>query len=74
MVEWIKSEGLVEFDHSLSWMEKRASQIYTGEKPECVWLLEHPEIYTAGTSAKDSDLKESSSSLSVCKELIKPRV
>mgnify|MGYP006080206067 FL=1 len=39
-------------------MEKRASQIYTGEKPECVWLLEHPEIYTAGTSAKDSDLKD----------------
>ena len=58
MVEWIKSEGLVEFDHSLSWMEKRVSQIYTGEKPECVWLLEHPEIYTAGTSAKDSDLKD----------------
>lgn len=58
MVEWIKSEGLVEFDHSLRWMEKRASQIYTGEKPECVWLLEHPEIYTAGTSAKDSDLKD----------------
>ncbi|MDE2647927.1 MAG: lipoyl(octanoyl) transferase LipB [Paracoccaceae bacterium] len=58
MVEWIKSEGLVEFDYSLSWMEKRASQIYTGEKPECVWLLEHPEIYTAGTSAKDSDLKD----------------
>ena len=39
-------------------MEKRVSQIYTGEKPECVWLLEHPEIYTAGTSAKDSDLKD----------------
>jgi lipoyl(octanoyl) transferase len=58
LVEWIKSEGLVEFDHSLRWMEKRASQIYTGEKPECVWLLEHPEIYTAGTSAKDSDLKD----------------
>ena len=58
MVEWIKSEGLVEFDHSLRWMEKRASQIYTGAKPECVWLLEHPEIYTAGTSAKDSDLKD----------------
>ena len=58
MVEWIKSEGLIEFDHSLRWMEKRASQIYTGEKPECVWLLEHPEIYTAGTSAKDSDLKD----------------
>jgi len=58
LVEWIKSEGLVEFDYSLSWMEKRASQIYTGEKPECVWLLEHPEIYTAGTSAKDSDLKD----------------
>ena len=58
MVEWKKSEGLVEFDQSLNWMEKRASQIYTGEKPECVWLLEHPEIYTAGTSAKDSDLKD----------------
>ena len=58
MVDWIKSEELVDFSHSISWMEKRAVQIYTQERSECVWLLQHPPIYTAGTSAKMKDLKD----------------
>ena len=58
MVDWIKSEELVDFSHSISWMEKRAVQIYTQERSECVWLLQHPPIYTAGTSAKVKDLKD----------------
>ena len=58
MVDWIKSEELVDFSHSISWMEKRAVQIYTQERSECVWLLQHPPIYTAGTSAKIKDLKD----------------
>ena len=56
LVDWIKSEELVDFSHSISWMEKRAVQIYTQERSECVWLLQHPPIYTAGTSAKIKDL------------------
>ena len=58
LVDWIKSEELVDFSHSISWMEKRAVQIYTQERSECVWLLQHPPIYTAGTSAKVKDLKD----------------
>ena len=58
MVDWIKSEELVDFSHSISWMEKRAVQIYSQERSECVWLLQHPPIYTAGTSAKIKDLKD----------------
>ena len=58
MVDWIKSEELIDFSHSISWMEKRAVQIYTQERSECVWLLQHPPIYTAGTSAKIKDLKD----------------
>ena len=58
LVDWIKSEELVDFSHSISWMEKRAVQIYTQERSECVWLLQHPPIYTAGTSAKIKDLKD----------------
>ena len=58
MVDWIESEELVDFSHSISWMENRAVQIYTQERSECVWLLQHPPIYTAGTSAKIKDLKD----------------
>ena len=58
MVEWIKSEELIDFSYSLDWMEKRALKIFSGECAECVWLLEHPSIYTAGTSAKIKDLKD----------------
>ena len=58
LVEWIKSEELVDFSYSLDWMEKRAMQIFSRERSECIWLLEHPSIYTAGTSSKMTDLKD----------------
>ena len=58
MVEWIKSEELIDFSYSLGWMEKRAMKIFSGECAECVWLLEHPSIYTAGTSSRITDLKD----------------
>ena len=37
-------------------MDARVSGIHNGTAPECIWLLEHPPLYTAGTSAKDADL------------------
>ncbi len=37
-------------------MEARVAEISAGEAPECIWLLEHPPLYTAGTSARDKDL------------------
>ncbi|MCX7898557.1 MAG: lipoyl(octanoyl) transferase LipB [Methylocystis sp.] len=54
--EWRVSGGLVDYADAVEWMERRAGEIASGAAPECVWLLEHPPIYTAGTSAKDADL------------------
>lgn len=58
MVEWITSEGLVAYDTALDWMEARAAAIAEGTADEAIWLLEHPPLYTAGTSAKPADLKD----------------
>lgn len=55
-VEWRICEELVGYEEALAFMEDRVAAIARGAAPECVWLLEHPPIYTAGTSAKDSDL------------------
>jgi lipoyl(octanoyl) transferase len=56
MVEWIASEGLTEYEEALAFMETRVAAIREGRAEECVWLLEHPPLYTAGTSAKPDDL------------------
>jgi lipoyl(octanoyl) transferase len=58
MVEWIISDGLTDFRTAEAWMEERANQIAAGTASECIWLVEHPALYTAGTSAKVSDLTE----------------
>ena len=58
MVEWRISEGLTPYEESLAWMEARVAAILAGEAEECVWLLEHPALYTAGTSARAEDLVE----------------
>jgi len=57
-VEWRISDGLTDYAQAVAGMEARADAIAAGKAPEQVWLLEHPALYTAGTSAKDSDLKE----------------
>lgn len=56
MVQWTISENLVEYPDALEQMETRVRGIIDGTLPEQVWLLEHPPLYTAGTSAKDKDL------------------
>ncbi len=58
MVEWIISEGLTDYDTATKWMEERAHAIHAGTEEECIWLLEHPPLYTAGTSAKPADLTQ----------------
>ena len=55
-VEWQVSEGLVDYKTALAAMTARAAAIARGEAPELVWLLEHPALYTAGTSAKPDEL------------------
>jgi lipoyl(octanoyl) transferase len=57
-VEWRISGRLVDYAQAVAEMEARADAIAAGTAPEQVWLLEHPPLYTAGTSAKDGDLKD----------------
>ncbi len=58
MVEWITTEGLTDYRQAETWMEERAAAIAAGEADECIWLLEHPPLYSAGTSAKADDLTD----------------
>jgi lipoyl(octanoyl) transferase len=55
-VEWKTSDSPVLYPQALAEMEARAAAIAEGTAGEMVWLLEHPPIYTAGTSAQDGDL------------------
>ena len=55
-VEWLVSPGLTDYARALAVMESRADAIASGRAPERVWLIEHPPLYTAGTSAKPADL------------------
>ena len=55
-VEWIISSGLIEYPDALKAMDKRVDLIQKGNAKELVWLLEHPPLYSAGTSAKPEDL------------------
>jgi len=57
-VEWIASPGLVAYEEAVARMEARAAAIAEGRAPEAIWLLEHPPLYTAGTSARLSDLTD----------------
>jgi len=54
--EWRMSDSPVAYPEALEAMEARAAAIADGQANELVWLLEHPPIYTAGTSANDADL------------------
>ncbi|AKO97326.1 lipoate-protein ligase B [Marinovum algicola DG 898] len=58
MVEWIISDGLTDYDAAVAFMEARASAIAAGREDEAVWLVEHPPLYTAGTSARIEDLTD----------------
>ena len=58
MPDWRISDGLVPFPQALAEMEARVEAIIAGRAPELVWLLEHPPLYTAGTSARREDLLE----------------
>jgi lipoyl(octanoyl) transferase len=58
MVEWLIAPGLTPYPGAEAWMAARADGIAKREADECVWLVEHPPLYTAGTSARPADLKE----------------
>ncbi|WP_366654548.1 lipoyl(octanoyl) transferase LipB [Fodinicurvata sp. EGI_FJ10296] len=56
--EWLISEAPVAYPDAMAFMEDRVAAIARGEAGDLVWLLEHPPLYTAGTSARDEDLLE----------------
>ena len=55
-IEWRTSDAPVPYEQSLAFMEARAAAIREGTERECVWLLEHPPLFTAGTSADPAEL------------------
>jgi lipoyl(octanoyl) transferase len=55
-IEWRTSDSPVPYDEALAFMEQRAAAIRAGTASECVWLLEHPPLFTAGTSADPAEL------------------
>ena len=55
-VEWRIEPGVTPYPEAVAFMEERAAAIADGHARELVWLVEHPPIYTAGTSAQDGDL------------------
>ena len=57
-VEWRISEAPVDYLEAVAAMEARAAAIAAGEAGEIVWLLEHPPLYTSGTSGRPADMKE----------------
>jgi len=57
-MEWKITDGLTDFNDAVAFMEARVAAIAAGEADECVWLLEHPPLYTAGTSARTEDLTD----------------
>jgi lipoyl(octanoyl) transferase len=54
--EWVVRPALLPYPEAVGFMEARADSIAAGQAPELVWLVEHPPIYTAGTSAQEADL------------------
>jgi lipoyl(octanoyl) transferase len=57
-VRWRVSDGLVGYEEAVTEMERQVALIADGEADELVWLVEHPPLYTAGTSADSKDLIE----------------
>ena len=58
MVDWLTSNGLTPYEDAVAQMEARAAAIAQGTANEAIWLVEHPPLYTAGTSANPADLTD----------------
>jgi lipoyl(octanoyl) transferase len=55
-IEWRVSDAPVPSEEAIRFMEERAAAIRAGTASECIWLLEHPPLFTAGTSADPAEL------------------
>jgi len=56
---WISGKGGVDYESALAFMEKTVQGVKLNQSPETIWCLEHPPLFTAGTSAKESHLLDS---------------
>jgi lipoyl(octanoyl) transferase len=56
--DWLTAPGLTDYDAAIATMQARIAAIRAGEAPELIWLVEHPPLYTAGTSAHAEDLQD----------------
>ncbi len=59
-IEWRSSGAQMPYPEAFDWMNARAAAIAAGSAQECIWLLEHPPLYTAGTSADPVELLDAS--------------
>jgi lipoyl(octanoyl) transferase len=57
-IEWRVSAAAISYPEAIEQMEQRVAAIRAGTAPELIWLLQHPPLYTAGTSARDAELLE----------------
>lgn len=55
-IDWIVNDAPVSYPEALAWMEARAAAVAAGAAREAIWLLEHPPLYTSGTSADPAEL------------------
>jgi lipoyl(octanoyl) transferase len=55
-IDWIVAEAPIPYPEALAWMEARSAAVAAGEAREAVWLVEHPPLYTSGTSADPAEL------------------
>jgi lipoyl(octanoyl) transferase len=55
-IDWIVADAPVAYPEALAWMEARAAAVAAGQAREAIWLVEHPPLYTAGTSADPAEL------------------
>ena len=60
IIEVKNSIKTIDYAESMKVLENRVNDVFLGNKPELIWILEHNHVYTAGTSAKDSDLLDKS--------------
>ena len=58
-MEWVYDTQLVDYETALKAMQERVDQIYRKQKPELIWCLQHPPLFTAGTSAQKEELLNS---------------
>ena len=63
IIEIKKSIKPIKYEKAISFLEKRLDEIHTKKRNELIWILEHHEVYTAGTSYKDNELLDKSINL-----------